>query len=725
MATPEERLEAMLADFRARNGTDNPNASQHLREAIDGDADLKKNVLKAITDGDLNRFALQPAAVAPAVAPARGSYGVEERTIYLPAATLNAAVSTDRDAVTEVKTALREQVRDAQRSPEDRLDRLLDRYQRSMESDTSVVSEVNRARTQYYDSSNTPAAQRQLLTDDASTRRQLAADIRTNVNQAINSSPTMKADLLREVEAGRIATIQDMPEGRSAAGAYGPFTKAFHINAVSALAAQPKGSTGYYELVGAIGHEVDHSQGAVAGRATLDKYKTDADAMLRSPGPEHNFTEVVRERLNATRNSEARGQIDYLNSIVDAMPANKRTAQNLAENVPIDRRPDFFDETPGSPRSTYALKPAFTVDPPGSLKIPQTKENVEAMATSFFDRPQFGANNATSYRNMVAAGMVNELLTIEARNGTAEMRVDLKSLALDHRQIQPLLEAATPPRTYFDMSDGTKVRLDSNNPTPIPPPAIAPTPGAPSPSGLAPGTAPTPEAASPAGPAAAPSPAAPTPAAPSPTGPAVAPAIAAPSPPGAPAAPVTAADGMAPPPAPALSTSVAAFALPRAQGSSGSDTSLDGREQAQPQRQAPLMLDSPAHENHGMFAALLRTVNERDTQMGRTPDELSRQVAGGLTQEARDRGLTTIGAAQFTPDGTKVGMTDTADLSAPWAKTAVGDVGQLASQTLAKSSENVAAINQQQTLEQSLKPPMQTQTQQGPDDPSPKGPRLV
>lgn len=108
MATPEERLEAMLVDFRARNGTDNPNAAQHLRETMDGDADLIKNILKTISDSDLNRFALQPPAVAPAVAPSRRSYGVEERTIYLPAATLNTAVSTDRDAVAEAKTMLRE-----------------------------------------------------------------------------------------------------------------------------------------------------------------------------------------------------------------------------------------------------------------------------------------------------------------------------------------------------------------------------------------------------------------------------------------------------------------------------------------------------------------------------------------------------------------------------------------------------------------------------------------
>jgi nucleoside diphosphate kinase len=144
-----------------------------------------------------------------------------------------------------------------------------------------------------------------------------------------------------------------------------------------------------------------------------------------------------------------------------------------------------------------------------------------------------------------------------------------------------------------------------------------------------------------------------------------------------------------------------------------------------PQRHAALLLDNPAHQNHAMFATLLRTVNERDKELGREPDEISRQLAGGLVEKARERGLEMIGAARFTPDGTKVGMTDTADLSAPWAKTAVGDVGQLAGQKLSQSSDNVATINQQQALEQSLKPPTQTQGMDGPDGLAPRGPRLV
>ena len=162
----------------------------------------------------------------------------------------------------------------------------------------------------------------------------------------------------------------------------------------------------------------------------------------------------------------------------------------------------------------------------------------------------------------------------------------------------------------------------------------------------------------------------------------------------------------------------------------GSNGKADEPDQApakevKPERNGALLLDNPSHQNHAMFATLLGAVNERDKQLGREPDEISRQLAGGLVEKARERGLDTIGAAKFTPDGTKVGMSDTANLSAEWARTAVGDVRELAGQKLSQSSENVAAINQQQALEQSLKPPAPTQGMDGPDGPAPKGPRLV
>ncbi len=109
-----------------------------------------------------------------------------------------------------------------------------------------------------------------------------------------------------------------------------------------------------------------------------------------------------------------------------------------------------------------------------------------------------------------------------------------------------------------------------------------------------------------------------------------------------------------------------------------------------------------------MFATLLDTVHARDRALGRTPDDASVQLAGGLTAEARARGLDTIGFAAFTPDGTKVAMTNTTDPITPWARTAVGNVGDLVNQPLAQSSAQIAKLEQPLTLT----PPVQGQVVQ-------------
>ncbi|MBX3712083.1 MAG: peptidoglycan-binding protein [Lysobacter sp.] len=134
-----------------------------------------------------------------------------------------------------------------------------------------------------------------------------------------------------------------------------------------------------------------------------------------------------------------------------------------------------------------------------------------------------------------------------------------------------------------------------------------------------------------------------------------------------------------------------------------------------------ILLDNPAHPNHAMYSVLLNVVHERDRELGRTPDELSKQLAGGLTEQALARGLTSIGSAKFFEDGRLVGMTDTTDPSAEWARTAIGNVGELVGKPLARSSENTSQLNQQIQLSQA-----QSLTQNAPtqDDPSPKGPRV-
>lgn len=113
-----------------------------------------------------------------------------------------------------------------------------------------------------------------------------------------------------------------------------------------------------------------------------------------------------------------------------------------------------------------------------------------------------------------------------------------------------------------------------------------------------------------------------------------------------------------------------------------------------------------------MYTALLNVVHERDRELGRTPDELSKQLAGGLTR---------ICSAKFSEDGRIVGMTDTANASAEWAMTAVGNVSELVGKPLAQSSEGATQLNQQIQLSQAQSLAQSAQTHHAP---SPTGPRM-
>ncbi|KRA14953.1 peptidoglycan-binding protein [Lysobacter sp. Root604] len=136
------------------------------------------------------------------------------------------------------------------------------------------------------------------------------------------------------------------------------------------------------------------------------------------------------------------------------------------------------------------------------------------------------------------------------------------------------------------------------------------------------------------------------------------------------------------------------------------------------QRQGALLLDDPLHPNHGMYARLLSTANERDAALGLALNPLNPQLSGGLTVDARKRGLDEIGFAQFSPDGSRVYMADSQDPSAPWGRKAVGDVALAQQHSLSESSEQVAELNRAQAPQPSMS--NQTRQQDGPVTPAPR-----
>ncbi|MBL8261446.1 MAG: hypothetical protein JNM58_03400 [Xanthomonadaceae bacterium] len=139
--------------------------------------------------------------------------------------------------------------------------------------------------------------------------------------------------------------------------------------------------------------------------------------------------------------------------------------------------------------------------------------------------------------------------------------------------------------------------------------------------------------------------------------------------------------------------------------------------------QAPLRaqsLNDSTHPDAPMYQSILRHVQAEDRKRGREPDDASERLAAGLTVDAKARGLQSVGFFQMSSDGTRAYMADATDPSAPWAKTAAGDIAAAVRQDLQASSDKVANINQTQaqTLAQQQSNPMQ-------DDPSPKGPKLA
>lgn len=112
------------------------------------------------------------------------------------------------------------------------------------------------------------------------------------------------------------------------------------------------------------------------------------------------------------------------------------------------------------------------------------------------------------------------------------------------------------------------------------------------------------------------------------------------------------------------------------------------------QAMAGLMVNEQGHRHHAMHASIESALHAEDRARGREPHPRSAEIAASLVCDARERGLDTVGFCKLSPDGRFAYMTDTADPSKEWAKTAVGDMGGAAQSTLQESTQRAANIDQ-------------------------------
>ena len=505
-----------------------------------------------------------------------------------------------------------------------------------------------------------------------------------NLQNTINGSPFLaeqvkKAATTRDPGANPRSMLLEgfefVPANMHAGGSYNGGTHSMNIPALNLQALSPTNPAGRFnpdDLTFVIGHEIQHGLNHPAKAQASGVFAQQVGQVVNSAPVVHDYTSAVSAYIQAGRDDEARAEIAGWNALLSRQQQiNPNTTLHdmrmLPSSAAQSRTQDFVEAGPAS--GTTVAKSGLSFNADNTLSA--SSANVAAMGQYYFNRP----DPATAQPGQHAVH-IGESGKTDYTNyyGTGAIETIIQA-ERQHAQQHP----GVAHKLTIDMAsiglkenlmeqEGIEIRINKTTPQPYYDSSQAP-PALHHFDHTQDGSVNTQH------------------------------------------------DHQSVPIAPSMPA-------PGARSEKPEDPDRSVREEPKPERTGAMLLDNPDHRNHAMFAALLRAVNERDKELGRESDEFSRQLAGGLVEKARERGLETIGAAKFAPDGTKVGMTDTADLTAPWAKTAVGDVGQLAGQKLSQSSENVAAINQQQALEQSLKPTSPTQGMDGPG-PAPKGPRLV
>ena len=138
------------------------------------------------------------------------------------------------------------------------------------------------------------------------------------------------------------------------------------------------------------------------------------------------------------------------------------------------------------------------------------------------------------------------------------------------------------------------------------------------------------------------------------------------------------------------------------------------------QQPAAPLLSEQAHPDNGLFKQALAMVHDEDRKRGRVPDEYSERLAGTLTVNAKDAGMTQILSFGMSKDGTRAFAIDSADPYWEGANRAYADVATAVQQSLATSTEKLVQVND--SLDQKVELERQQEASKNMNTPDTSGP---
>ena len=229
------------------------------------------------------------------------------------------------------------------------------------------------------------------------TTHPMTQDMLDNFQRTLNESPVAAAEAMRAATTvdpdarPRQMLLQNfgfVPWDMDAGGTYNPGTNTLNLPPLNLQAPAPGGPGNFRadDLAYVIGHEVNHSFNSVAKQDAREEFDRAIGVIARSPDRIHDYTPPVEAYIEASRQDEARASIAGMNALVSRQQEITGSTPTLASIYALTtttRQQDFmtFD---AATNSVVAL-PNLTFNPDATLT--ETQQNVDAMGVHYFNRP--------------------------------------------------------------------------------------------------------------------------------------------------------------------------------------------------------------------------------------------------------------------------------------------------------------------------------------------------
>lgn len=214
-----------------------------------------------------------------------------------------------------------------------------------------------------------------------------------NLQAAINQSPVLAQEIKRAATTPdpadpthySLENFASLPPGAGAGGTYVGATHTMNLLESSlTIAPHPPGvrDRQLRELTFTIGHEVRHSFNHGTTISAWKDFNSEVTSISQSLSPVHDYTDALRDHLQVARTDEAQANIAGWNALLSR--ERSLDPQFDIKNMPLilGRANDFL-EVKASGETVPRQGMSFNYD--GSLT--ETRQNVEAMAVHYFDRP--------------------------------------------------------------------------------------------------------------------------------------------------------------------------------------------------------------------------------------------------------------------------------------------------------------------------------------------------